>query len=101
MATKMVGPLGRDTRANRIILTLLGTGFIALLAAAAAVFWVQRDNEASSALVSHTLAVEARLGAFASANERLETALRAFRNRRACQQQSRPTTFPCAAHSAQ
>ena len=76
MATKMVGPLGRDTRANRIILTLLGTGFIALLAAAAAVFWVQRDNEASSALVSHTLAGEARLGASASANERLETARR-------------------------
>ncbi len=39
-------------------------------------FWAQRDNEASAALVSHTLAVEVRLGGFASSNERLETARR-------------------------
>ena len=76
MATKMLGSLGRDARANRMILGLLVVGFIALLAAAVAVFWIQRDNEANAALVSHTLAVEARLGTFASANERLETARR-------------------------
>ncbi|MBW8296397.1 ATP-binding protein [Sphingopyxis sp.] len=69
-------PLGRDARANRAIIVLLGVGFAALLFAAAAVFWVQRDNEASAALVSHTLAVEVRLGGFASSNERLETARR-------------------------
>jgi signal transduction histidine kinase len=76
MATKMLGSLGRDTRANRMILGLLAVGFTALLAAAGAVFWIQRDNETSAALVSHTLAVEARLGTFASSNERLETARR-------------------------
>lgn len=69
-------PLGRDARANRAIIVLLGVGFAALFVAAAAVFWAQRDNEASAALVSHTLAVEVRLGSFASSNERLETARR-------------------------
>ena len=76
MATKMFGSLGRDTRANRLILLFLGVGFTSLLVASVAVFWIQRDNEASAALVSHTLAVEARLGTFASSNERLETARR-------------------------
>jgi len=76
MDSTKFGSLGRDTRASRAIIFLLSLGFTALLIAAAAVFWIQRDNEVSAALVTHTLAVEARLGSFASANERLETARR-------------------------
>ena len=76
MESTKFGSLGRNTRASRAIILLLSLGFTALLVAAVAVFWIQRDNEASAALVTHTLAVEARLGSFASANERLETARR-------------------------
>lgn len=76
MDSVKIASLGRDTRANRIIILLLSVGFLALLAAAAAVFWVQRQNEEDARLVAHTLAVEASLGSFASANERMETARR-------------------------
>ena len=76
MEAKKLTSLGEDKRASRAIILLLTLGFAALLIAAAAVFWIQRDNEESAALVSHTLAVEARLGVFASSNERLETARR-------------------------
>ncbi len=68
--------LGRDARASRIIILLLSLGFAALLAAAAVAFWVQRQNEQDTALVAHTLGVEAAIGAFSSANERMETARR-------------------------
>lgn len=68
--------LGRDIRASRAITILLAVGFAALLAAAGAVFWVQRVNQENAGMVSHTLEVEARLGAFGSENERLETARR-------------------------
>lgn len=68
--------LGRDARSSRLIVALLLLAFAALLAAAAATFWVQRQNETSAKLVAHTLAVEASLGGFASANERMETARR-------------------------
>jgi signal transduction histidine kinase len=68
--------LGRDTRASRLIILLLSVGFAALLAAAATAFYVQRQNETDARLVAHTLAVEANLGAFASATERMETARR-------------------------
>ena len=68
--------LGRDARASRLIIFLLSLGFVALLAAAAATFWVQRQNEDDARMVAHTLAVEANLGALASANERMETARR-------------------------
>ena len=71
-----IASLGRDTRANRFIILLLSVGFVALLAAAAAAFWVQRQNEEDARMVAHTLAVEASLGSFASANERMETARR-------------------------
>jgi len=74
-STKMAA-LGRDARSSRLIVVLLLLAFAALLAAAAATFWVQRQNEASAKLVAHTLAVEASLGGFASANERMETARR-------------------------
>lgn len=68
--------LGRDDRSNRLIIAMLSLGFAALLVAAAATFWIQRQNEASAALVAHTFAVEAGLGGFASAAERMETARR-------------------------
>ena len=68
--------MGRDTRASRLIILLLSIGFAALLAAAATAFYVQRQNEADAQMVAHTLAVEANLGAFASATERMETARR-------------------------
>jgi len=78
MESTRIGALGRDARASRLIIGLLALGFAALLAAAVATFWVQRQNEESSALVAHTLSVEASLGGFASAAERLETARRGF-----------------------
>jgi signal transduction histidine kinase len=74
-ATKMAA-LGRDERSSRLIIAMLILGFAALLAAAAATFWIQRQNEASAQLVAHTLAVEASVGGFASAAERMETARR-------------------------
>ncbi|WP_447756185.1 sensor histidine kinase [Sphingopyxis fribergensis] len=74
-STKMAA-FGRDARSSRLIIVMLSLGFAALLAAAAATFWIQRQNEASAKLVAHTLAVEASLGGFASANERMETARR-------------------------
>ena len=76
MESARISSLGRDTRASRLIILLLSVGFAGLLAAAIAAFYVQRQNEADSQLVAHTLAVEASLGAFASATERMETARR-------------------------
>ena len=76
MSAGRIGSLGSDARTSRLIIMLLGLGFAALLVASGAAFWIQRENEASAALVTHTLAVEARLGSFASSNERLETARR-------------------------
>ncbi|WP_420606347.1 sensor histidine kinase [Novosphingopyxis sp.] len=68
--------LGRDARASRLIILMLSLGFVALLCAAVATFWIQRQNEQNAESVAHTLAVEASLGAFASASERMETARR-------------------------
>ncbi|MDO9367335.1 MAG: ATP-binding protein [Sphingopyxis sp.] len=76
MDSVKMASLGRDTRSNRFIILLLSVGFIALLAAAATAFRVQRQNEDDARMVAHTLAVEASLGSFASANERMETARR-------------------------
>lgn len=76
MKAARISALGRDTRASRLIILLLSIGFAALLAAAATAFYVQRQNEADAQMVAHTLAVEANLGAFASATERMETARR-------------------------
>ena len=76
MNSVKMASLGRDARANRLIILLLSVGFLALLATAAAAFWVQRQNEEDARMVAHTLAVEASLGSFASANERMETARR-------------------------
>lgn len=78
MESARISALGRDTRASRLIILLLSVGFAALLAAAATAFYVQRQNEADAQMVAHTLAVEANLGSFASATERLETARRGF-----------------------
>lgn len=76
MESTRIAALGKDAKASRLIITLLSIAFAALLAAAAATFWIQRQSEANSRLVAHTLAVEATLAEFASANERLETARR-------------------------
>jgi len=76
MKAMNIRALGRDTRASRIITIMLGVGFAALLASAGAVFWLQRINQENAGMVSHTLEVEARLGAFGSEAERLETARR-------------------------
>ncbi|AMG74149.1 sensor histidine kinase [Sphingopyxis granuli] len=76
MESARLSALGRDTRASRLIILLLSVGFAALLVAAATAFYVQRQNEADAGMVAHTLAVEASLGAFASATERMETARR-------------------------
>jgi CHASE3 domain sensor protein len=76
MESARISSLGRDTRASRLIILLLTVGFAALLAAAVTAFYVQRQNEADAQMVAHTLAVEANLGAFASATERMETARR-------------------------
>ncbi|MBE1529863.1 signal transduction histidine kinase [Sphingopyxis sp. OAS728] len=76
MESARISSLGRDTRASRLIIVLLSVGFAALLAAALIAFYVQRQNEADAEMVAHTLAVEANLGAFASATERMETARR-------------------------
>ena len=76
MESARISSLGRDTRASRLIILLLTIGFVALLAAALTAFYVQRQNEADARKVAHTLAVEANLGAFASATERMETARR-------------------------
>lgn len=76
MESIKLASLGRDRRTSRIIILLLMLGFAALLVAAGAAIWAQRQHAQNGQLVSHTLAVEARLGAFASANERMETARR-------------------------
>lgn len=76
MQSDRIGALGRSARISRIIVVLLGIGFAALLAAAGAAYWVQRQSEANAEWVAHTLAVETTLNAYASANERLETARR-------------------------
>ncbi|MDR6510877.1 signal transduction histidine kinase [Novosphingobium capsulatum] len=68
--------LGRDTRVNRFILTLLTIGFAALLAGLGAALWTQQRNTDSERWVAHTLEVQARIGAFASKAERMETARR-------------------------
>jgi CHASE3 domain sensor protein len=76
MEAPRLSSLGRDSRASRLIISLLVLGFAALLAAAAVAFYVQRQNEVDAQQVVHTLAVEAALGGYASAVERMETARR-------------------------
>ena len=76
MESTRLSSLGRDTRANRLIILLLALGFTAMLVAATVTFYVQRQNGADARLVAHTLAVEASLGGYASALERMETARR-------------------------
>lgn len=76
MQSAKLSSLGSDTRTNRIIILLLSAGFAALLFAAGVAFYVQRQNEADARMVAHSLAVEANLGAYASAAERMETARR-------------------------
>lgn len=76
MEAAKITALGKDARASRLIILMLAVGFMALLAAAGASFWIQRQNEANAERVAHTLAVEASLNGFASANERMETARR-------------------------
>ncbi|WP_077146488.1 ATP-binding protein [Sphingopyxis sp. KK2] len=76
MEAPRLSSLGRDSRASRLIISLLVLGFAALLLAAAVAFYVQRQNETDAAQVAHTLAVEASLGGYASAMERMETARR-------------------------
>ncbi|NMN05829.1 MULTISPECIES: sensor histidine kinase [unclassified Novosphingobium] len=74
-STKLTA-LGRDARVNRFILTLLSIGFAALLAGLGAALWTQQRNTDSERWVAHTLEVQARIGAFASKAERMETARR-------------------------
>lgn len=76
MQSAKLSSLGSDTRTNRIIILLLSAGFAALLFAAGVAFYVQRQNEEDARMVAHSLAVEANLGAYASAAERMETARR-------------------------
>ncbi len=76
MDSGRISSLGGNARSSRAIIMLLVLGFVAILAAAAAAFWAQRQNSADARLVTHTLAVEASLAAYSSANERMETARR-------------------------
>ncbi|MDK2760063.1 MAG: CHASE3 domain-containing protein [Sphingopyxis sp.] len=76
MESSRLSSLGRDTRATRLIFALLALGFAALLMAAGSAFYIQRQNGIDAQRVVHTLAVEASLGAYASAMERMETARR-------------------------
>lgn len=76
MQSTTLTALGRDARVNRFILTLLTIGFAALLAGLAAALWTQKRNTDSERWVAHTLEVQARIGAFASKTERMETARR-------------------------
>lgn len=78
MEAPRLSSLGRDSRASRLIISLLVLGFAALLAAAAVAFYVQRQNDTDARQVVHTLAVEAALGGYASAVERMETARRSL-----------------------
>lgn len=76
MQSTNLASLGRDARVNRIILWLLGVGFLALLVAVGMALWIQRSNTDNERWVAHTLEVQARIGAFASKAERMETARR-------------------------
>lgn len=67
---------GRDARTNRIVLSLLGLGFVALIAAAVAALFVQRQIEHDAAMVEHTFDVETSVNRFAKVLERTETARR-------------------------
>ena len=69
--------LGRDARASRLIILMLSLGFVALLCAAVATFWIQRPETSKMPKAWRIrLPWEASLGAFASASERMETARR-------------------------
>ncbi|RVT89761.1 sensor histidine kinase [Sphingomonas crocodyli] len=61
---------------TRRLFGLLTIGFLALLGAAAAVAWLQSQNEDNANWVQHTLSVEAQISDFASGLERIETARR-------------------------
>lgn len=60
----------------RRLLGLVALGFLALLGAGVAAAWLQSRNAENARWVQHTLDVEAKIGEFASANERIETARR-------------------------
>ncbi|AQR75562.1 ATP-binding protein [Sphingomonas sp. LM7] len=60
----------------RRVIALVAIGFLALIGAGIATAWVQMRNQDNARWVEHTLDLESRLGAFASANERTETARR-------------------------
>ena len=76
MESYRLSSLGRNARTSRLIIFLLALGFAAVLAAGVTAFYVQRQNETDARQVAHTLAVEANLGSYANAMERLETARR-------------------------
>lgn len=65
-----------QARFTRRLALLVGLGFVALLVAGVTTVWLQLRNEQSGRWVEHTLDVETRIGEFASANERAETARR-------------------------
>jgi signal transduction histidine kinase len=67
---------GRDARSNRVVLALLGLGFVALIAAGIAAILVQRQIEHDAAMVEHTFDVETSVNRFAKVLERTETARR-------------------------
>jgi signal transduction histidine kinase len=78
MKARSLSSLGRDDRTNRQIALLLVIGFLGLVGAVGTAFWVQRTNQQNSALVAHTLDVQAQINAFSSANEQAETARRGY-----------------------
>lgn len=61
---------------TRRLAALMALGFAALLAAGIATAWLQSQNVKNARWVEHTLDVQARVGEFTSANERVETARR-------------------------
>lgn len=60
----------------RRLIALIAVGFLALIGAGVATAWVQSRNADNAEWVEHTLNLQTRLGAFASFNERAETARR-------------------------
>lgn len=65
-------------RFGRIVVALVGLGFVAIIAAGVAAVWIQIQAQGLAERVEHTRKVESILATFWAANERTETARRGF-----------------------
>ena len=78
MDAPAVRPLLSENKINRLLVTLVTFGFLALLGSGGAVIWFQIQTQDHSSWVEHTRQVEGLVGDFTASFERMETSRRGY-----------------------